>query len=416
MRSTLRLSGALVLAAALPLSACGADATREAVSRDATSSPVGFGLPRPSGPQAIGTTELHLVDAAREDPWVAGKRRELMISVWYPARDQGGPRAPYLRPAAARAIDAAGALGIFKPGQVDWAGARTHAGEGVAADARRGPRPVVLYSPGFGVPRALGTGLAENLVSQGYVVVTMDHTFETTPVEFPGGRVEGQRLPPQGPERLKKALATRVQDTRFILDRLDALRAGANPDAEGRHLPRGLGRTLDLTRVGMAGHSAGGIQAAETMRLDRRVDSGIDMDGTMAYSDKEFVQVAGEGLARPFMLMGAAIGGKPQTHLTNPSWGSFWDRSTGFKRDLNLPEGGHYSYTDLQTVLPELDEKLDIPAAQRAAFIGTIDVPGRAARSVNAYVTAFFDRSLRGRPGRPLDGPSPAHPDVRFIG
>ncbi|MCP9977992.1 alpha/beta hydrolase [Actinomadura madurae] len=244
----------LVLPLALALAACGTStqAARTAAARAAT-----FELPAPTGPhRAIGTTELHLADPARADPWVPGRARELMVSVFYPAARRSGPPAPYLRPGVAKVLSQVDALGVFKAGTVDWAAARTHAAESVPADLRGGARPVVLYSPGFGVPRALGTTLAEELATRGYVVVTVDHTYETAPVEFPGGRVENQRLPGPGPERLKTALDTRVKDTRLVLDRLAALRDGRNPDAEGRALPSGLGRALDLSRVGMAGHSA----------------------------------------------------------------------------------------------------------------------------------------------------------------
>ncbi|NDU74714.1 lipase [Actinomadura sp. DSM 109109] len=403
----------LAAAAVLPLalSACGTSAR---AAKAAAPAPATFELPRPTGPhQAIGTTELHLVDTGRADPWVPDRKRELMVSVWYPAARSSGPKAPYLRPGVAKALSEVDALGVFKAGTVDWAGARTHAAEGAPADARRA-RPVVLYSPGLGVPRALGTTVAEELASRGYVVVTLDHTYETAPIEFPGGRVEPQRLPSSDTQARKTALATRVKDSRFVLDRLGALRAGRNPDAEGRTLPSGLGRSLDLSRVGMAGHSAGGIQAAEAMRTDRRVDAGIDMDGTLQYAKNDYVRVAETGLDRAFMLMGAASGGSPQTHLTTPSWGSFWNHSTGWKRDLNVPTASHYSYTDLQSFLPDLDAELDISAEDRAALIGTVD-PGRMTASVRAYVTAFFDRALLGRHRPVLDRPSPRHPDVRFI-
>ncbi|WP_021597536.1 alpha/beta hydrolase family protein [Actinomadura welshii] len=402
----------LVLPLALALAACGTSAQ---AARTAAGTPAAFELPAPTGPhRAIGMTELHLADPARPDPWVPGRARELMVSVFYPAARRSGPPAPYLRPGVAKVLSQADALGVFKAGTVDWAAARTHAAESAPADLRGGARPVVLYSPGLGVPRALGTTLAEELATRGYVVVTVDHTYETAPVEFPGGRVENQRLPGPGPERLKTALDTRVKDTRLVLDRLAALRDGRNPDAEGRALPPGLGRALDLSRVGMAGHSAGGIEAAEAMRVDRRLDAGIDMDGTMQYAKDDYVEVARTGLDRPFMLMGAATGGSPQTHLTTPSWGSFWRNSTGWKRDLNVPAASHYSYTDVQAVLPALDETLDIPAQDRADLIGTVD-PERMTASVRAYVTAFFDRALRGRHRPVLDRPSPRHPDVRFI-
>ncbi len=412
-RPSLRaLTAAAVLPLALPLAACGASA---ATVRTAAAAPATFTLPRPTGPhQAIGTTELHLVDEGRPDPWVPGRTRELMVSVWYPAAKPSGRTAPYLRPGVADVLSKVDALGVFKAGTVDWAGARTHAAESAPADARRGARPVVLYSPGFGVPRVLGTGVAEELVSRGYVVVTMDHTYETAPVEFPGGRVESQRLPERPDGVLRTALATRVQDTRFVLDRLADLRNGRNPDTEGRRLPHGLGRTLDLSKVGMFGHSAGGIQAAEAMRTDRRLDAGINMDGTMQYGKDDFVEVARTGLDRPFMLMGAATGGDPQTHRSTPSWGAFWENSTGWKRDLNVPTASHYSYTDVQSFMPELDETLDISEQDRAAAIGTVD-PARMTASKRAYITAFFDRALSGRHRPILDRPSPRHPDVRFI-
>ncbi|MEU6038021.1 lipase [Actinomadura sp. NPDC047616] len=414
MRSrTFRRLGLLTAVAALPLSltvACGTSAT---AARTSAAAPAGFDLPRPTGRHAVGTTELHLVDHGRPDPWVQGRTRELMISVWYPSGG-GGTVAPYLRPGVARALAGETVLGMFPPGSVDWAGARTHAFESAAPDLRLGGRPVVLYSPGFGTLRGLGTAVVEELVSRGYVVVTMDHTYEAALVEFPGGRVEAARLPEQGPERLKTAMATRVADTRFVMDALEELAAGRNPDAEGRALPRGLGRMLDLSRIGMFGHSAGGIQAAETMVGDRRLDAGIDMDGTLQYAEGDLIEAARKGVDRPFLLMGAATGGEPQTHRTSPSWGAFWDRSTGWKRDLNVPEGSHYTYTDLQDILPDVDPSVHVPADVRRDFIGTVD-PARIMTSQRAYITAFFDRHLLGRPGRLLDGPSPRHPDVRFV-
>ncbi|WP_343239125.1 hypothetical protein [Streptomyces sp. SID8014] len=41
--------------------------------------------------------------------------------------------------------------------------------------------------------------------------------------------------------------------------------------------------------------------------------------------------------------------------------------------------------------------------------------PGRSTAAQRAYLAAFFDQHLRKRPQNLLDGPSPAHPDVRFV-
>ncbi|HET6859542.1 MAG TPA: lipase [Streptomyces sp.] len=368
-----------------------------------------FELPEPTGRHPVGTTELHLVDHDRRDPWVADKDRELMVSIWYPARSASGhPRQPYMPPGVARSVDLSGSFGLARPGEVDWAAIRTGAARAAPAD-HRSSQPVVLYSPGLRFSRTLGTSTATELASRGYVVVTMDHTYEPPAVEFPDGRVELQE-PISGAEGLKRIIDTRVRDTRFVLDQLAVLRGGENPDAEGRRLPKGLGKALDLDRIGMFGHSGGGATAAETMRTDRRVDAGINMDGTLQFNDDEFLPVAREGLDRPFMLMG-----KPsQTHLNKPSWQSLWDNSTGWKRDLSLERGSHFSYTDAQSFVPALDEHLDIPAATREQYIGAVD-PERSTAAQRAYISAFFDQHLRGRPQHLLDGPSPSHPDVSFV-
>lgn len=368
-----------------------------------------FELPAPTGRHQVGSTELHLVDRDRRDPWVTDRDRQLMVSVWYPARKTSGlPRRPYMPPGVARDLDASGSFELARPGEVDWAGIRTDAARTAPVDGRR-ERPVLLYSPGLQFSRTLGTSTAMELASRGYVVVTMDHTYEAPAVEFPGGRIARQ-VPMSGAETLKKMLDTRVRDTRFVLDQLAVLHTGKNPDAEGRRLPAGLDRALDPRRVGMYGHSGGGATAAETMRVDRRIDAGINLDGTLKYSDSEYLPVAEKGLDRPFMLMGKAS----QTHLNNPSWQSFWDHSTGWKRDLSLERGSHFSYTDAQSFVPALDEQLDIPEKLRRQYIGTVD-PERSTAAQRAYTTAFFDQHLRGRPHHLLDAPSPSHPEIDFV-
>ncbi|MDQ8707978.1 hypothetical protein RCO28_36755 [Streptomyces sp. LHD-70] len=110
------------------------------------------------------------------------------------------------------------------------------------------------------------------------------------------------------------------------------------------------------------------------------------------------------------MLMGKAN----QTHLNNPSWQSFWGQSTDWKRDLSLKRGSHFSYTDAQSFVPALDEHLDIPAELREQYVGTVD-PERSTAAQRAYIAAFFDQHLRGRPQHLLDGPSASFPEISFV-
>ena len=387
--------------------------------------------PALTGQYEVGTIDLHLVDSARPDPWKPERRREVMATVTYPAdRFSDGPRAPWFSPAMGGVIDQvlAGEDYLGLPvGSIDWASSKRRAETGVPV-AHGAPKPVVLFSPGFGGPRETYTALVDDLASRGYVVVSLSHTYESAAVEFPGGRLEPALPPGEGPEFMKKALDARVGDSRFVLDQLAKITRGQNPDAENRPLPRGLGWSLDLSRAGAYGHSYGGFTAGETMVHDRRVDAGINLDGAMATAfgyPPGSVYVPGEvtkrGLDRPFMVMGAEgvdENGKPLEHTHRQpdfdrSWADFWANQRGWKRDLLLRGGStHMAYSDLQIVVPQLGDR--VAPEKREAVIGTID-PRRSLAAQRDYIGAFFDLHLRGRDKHMFDGESPRYPNIDFI-
>ncbi|OOC04935.1 lipase [Amycolatopsis azurea DSM 43854] len=387
--------------------------------------------PALTGHHEVGTTDLHLVDNARPDPWKPERRREIMVTVTYPAdRSADGPRAPWFSPAMGSVIDQVLASKDYLDlpvGSIDWNTAKRNAEVGVPA-AHGAPKPVALFSPGFGGPRETYTALVDDLASRGYVVVSLSHTYESAAVEFPGGRLEQAVPPGEGPEFMKKALDARVGDTRFVLDQLTKLARGQNPDAENRPLPRGLGRSLDLSRVGAFGHSYGGFTSGETMVHDGRIDAGINLDGAMATAfgyppGSAYVpgEVTKRGLDRPFMLMGAEgvdPNGKPLEHTHrhpefDRSWADFWANQRGWKRDLLLRGGStHMAYSDLQVVVPQLGSR--VTPEKREAVIGTID-PRRSLAAQREYISAFFDLHLKGRDRHLLDRESPRYPNIDFI-
>ncbi|GAA4496045.1 alpha/beta hydrolase [Actinoallomurus oryzae] len=356
-------------------------------------------LPPPTGPDDVGTVALRLVDDSRHDPWVPAQAyRELMVSVFYPARDAAAyPVAPQMTPAAAKHFDASLGTPVhqglnIKPGAADWGATMTHSHQGAPVAAGR--HPVVLYSPGLGDPRTLGTTFAEDLASRGYIVVTVDHTYDASEVEFPGGRVEPFKLPLDGDPiaTLKKVMSVRVADTRFVLDRLSTL-------------PYGLGAAVDPARIGMAGQSAGGFTALQVLHDDPRVRAAANLDGTVGFDQDDggpgLSPLAESGLRRPFLLMGS----QASDHHTVRSWEALWDHSTGRRRDLHLRGSAHHTYTDLESLAPQLKTDADT---------GWID-SSRAVAEQRAYLAAFFDRWLRGRDDGLLDRPSPRYPDVTFV-
>ncbi|RZT15264.1 platelet-activating factor acetylhydrolase isoform II [Kribbella sp. VKM Ac-2569] len=396
----------LTSAALVPLAGLAASRTAEATGSGV---PVPIRLPRPTGPFPVGTTELHLVDAGRDDPFVPGRPRELMISVWYPASRLTAP-ASYLPPLTAEVFGEGAAIALQQPvGTIDWAGAKSHAG--LLAPVCPGKRPVVLFSPGFGVPRGLASISVAELASRGYVVVTVDHTYEVSGVEFPGNRIEVQTLPPAPYAML--ARTTRFADLRFVLDSLTRLARGENPDAEQRRLPNDLGNVFDLDRIGSYGHSAGGLSSIDLLVADPRIRAAIDLDGELGYGydDPADAPTVAKGTNRPFLLMGSgAIGPGPHDHRTDPSWGLFWEHSSGWKRDLNLPNGRHYSFVDYQALIPWFQRFFTVPPELIANTVGTANAD-QVLRAMRTYIPAFFDQHLRYRP----HNWSHALPETRFI-
>jgi predicted dienelactone hydrolase len=358
-------------------------------------------LPPPIGADRVGVVPLHLVDRSRPDPWVPAQPvRELMVSLWYPARRvHGYPLAPWLPPAAWARFEQDSGL---PPGVLQVP--LTHGRVDAPVDRQHGGRPVVLYSPGLGGNRDSSTVLVEQLVSRGYVVVTIDHPHDASQVEFPDGRVEVPAMPPLTPEVAARAVTVRVADTRFVLDQLVTVNAGGNPDAEHRPLPAGLRGALKLSRVGMFGHSLGGATAAQAMFEDRRIDAGINLDGTL------FGPVVNAGLDRPFMLVGSQEHGRDN----DPTWAQFWANLRGWRLNLRLAGSAHNSFIDVQVLLPQAAGALNLPPDAVRELIGTID-PQRSVANQRAYVTAFFDLHLRHRDNHLLDHPSPRFPEMQFV-
>lgn len=383
------LGAALAAGVAVP-----AGLARPAWAASTASGPVQLTLPVPTGPYPVGTVPLHLVDTSRPDPVAGpGHHRELMASLWYPARGvRGYPRARWTPPAVTRALLTSGDF------PADAAVAPLTAGHEGAPVRRTGGRlPVVVFSHGAHDHRADTTIVVQELASHGYVVVTVDHTYDAFS-EFPDGRVVAPLMDP----KLALGPADFATDIRFVLDRIEDLAAGRNPDAEHRPLPAGLCGAPDPHRIGMFGWSKGGTATALVMIEDQRVRAGLSFDGPMQ-------PTITTDLDRPFMMMTAVF-----TRAAQPSVAEFWSHLRGWRLNVQAEGAVHSSYCDVQVLIPQLAKAVGMSDEDLRSWIGTLD-PARAVRIQQAYPRAFFDLHLRHRPGRLLDGPSPAFPEVKFI-
>ncbi len=339
-------------------------------------------LPRPSGPYGVGTDTLHLVDPDRADPWVPESGpRELMVSMYYPARRGSGTPARYVTPRESELILTS--QGVPDVPADALSTVRTYARSGAAARSGSHGYPLVVLSPGFSFPRTSLTALAEDLASRGHVVAAVEHTYESVATTFPDGHVTTCVACETDPDP-QRVIRGRAADVSFVLDEL----LGPRPAWQ-------LADLIDPSRIGMAGHSIGGASGGTTAVRDQRVRAAVNLDGT------QFDPLPESGLDVPFLFVGTEARHSPGGDDT--TWDRDWRRLTGWKRWITVRGTEHSSFTDYGTLADQLG--LDIGQT----------IPGdRAVRITNTYVGAFFDQHLRERDRPLLDGPSRRYPEVHF--
>ncbi len=373
-------------------------------------------LPAPTGPYPVGRTTLELVDHERREIFAddPAARRELGLWVWYPAAPTAGAaRADYL-PAPWSPI--ADQLGL------DVAGIRSHAVSDAPVSGHRAAHPVLLLSPSGFSPLLL-TALAEQLASTGYVVVGINHTYETAVSVFADGRVI-----PMNPAALGGALGPQVGSHHDAFDRrrtvceYKARDLGSVADHLARlelH-PTGLAADrLDLTRLGALGHSFGGNAALEWCRTDARCRAAGNLDGAL------WTDVGRLGLARPAlqllaehpefsMASAAAVAAgiapdadwyEAERTITFGGWQTV-SRTARHAHTLQIAGATHLSFMDL----PFLPLGAGSPVVPMLATT-TID-PTRMSHITGEIVGAFFDQYLDLHPNQLLDRPDLIGPEV----
>lgn len=381
----LRPAPALPAVTALALSTSLAAPAAAAAGPAPTHAPRAF-LPAPTGNHPVGTTTLHLVDEDRADVWVGGPR-ELMVTLWYPARVDTGRPAPYMTEAESALMVAE--LGLDLPADILHRGVRTNSFPHVPAARTGDGFPLVVLSPGAGLNRIELSSLAEELASHGFVVAGVDHAHEAAPVKFPSGLVT--ECVACRTQEWALGAVNRAQDVSFLLDRL----TGPDPAWRWSHV-------IDASGIGMAGHSWGGAATAETLLAEERVDAGINLDGPY------YPSVLEEGLDKPLALI--------ENDQGHPWEGveEMWPRLEGWRQWIRLDGSGHSNGIDRGVLMEQLDLTGVLSPERWRAQFGDLPVK-HGLDLVRAYSVAFFDHHLRGGDQPLLEDPESFHPELAVV-
>lgn len=334
-------------------------------------------VPAPTGPSAVGTRLLDLLDVTRNDPFLAnGTKRELLVRVWYPTQNiVNCRRAEYTSNRVWN--DFSRLSGVALP-QVTtnscWNASMTD-----------GSHPVLVFTHGFTGTFTDYTFLFEDLASRGYVVASVDHTFEATAVEFPDGRfvesVFGSHLGTAARSddaAIEFAVSVRLRDLEFVVDELELLNSGADADMAGK---------MDMSRVALAGHSLGGLTTILGVEKESRFHAGVVLDGVMPKSSMREIET-------PMLIV--AAGRESWTNEEEQLWSSLH----GPRLAVNLRGAEHVAPSDL------------VWLAAGAVEVGPMGAEKTMA-AVRNYIAAFLEANLMGKtPSQLLKGPSSEYRDA----
>jgi dienelactone hydrolase len=347
-------------------------------------------LPTPTGEYGVGRTAFRWVDMDRPEvlSTQADDQRQVGIWVWYPVSPQPGEEtAPYVED-----LDAlAGALTETEVSLLQ--SVRTHSVAAVALAPEPATFPVLLLSPGMATIPALYTSFAEELASHGYIIAVVDHPYDSAATLLSDGRVVEQARQPDGGEELltymRERTAVRVEDVAFVMRRLIDLHEGA--------VASPFRARLNLSRMGVLGHSIGGMTAAEACMHYERIRACANMDGVVnampAYPDAD-----GRGPPQPFLFLA-----KPLPAVPGES------QEDSQRRLSLLYSRGN---TVLDDVLLGRSYRVTITGATHATFsdeefllADESESPRELLGFARAYLLAFFDENLRGLSPTLLDAP-----------
>lgn len=219
-------------------------------------------LPRPQGRHAVGTKTFVLADARRQ--------RELIVTTWFPAAG-GAAVAPYMDKRTAAEFPREWKLRPSFEGTV-------HTNSLLGAKIAEGSLPIVLLEHGSGVVPATYTVLAEELASHAFIVIAINHPLDSLIAAYPDGHeIKSKPYWPTDGDRRTQGIAigrfadeVLVPDVGFVLDQLQIL--NSHDDFWRGH--------LDLSHVGIVGHSMGGTTAAPATSKESRIIAGVNLDGS----------------------------------------------------------------------------------------------------------------------------------------
>ena len=355
-------------------------------------------LPRPTGAYNVGVVTHLLKDASRY--YNDKKGRPLLVRMYYPSVVMQKDYPSYLDDT----------MHLYKerilntynnvlPEDIQYLDEiKDWAMPDASIDTEKSPFPVLFFSPGFLMAAQLYSSLIEEMASHGYAVVSINHTDACWPVMFPDGSSPAI-LPELANifsnkersymQKFDTTQETWVKDVEFVLSWLHS---------------QPLIKYLDLSCMGIFGHSFGGSTATEVSRKYNNFKATANLDGMLF----------GPNWDKPFETPSLfVVAEKKLTH------------EDALKVGLTIEQVDNLLARCPKKVFDQLKDDsfyVTIKNADHAAFVDSKIIksplinneinPFRSIEVTRALLIDFFDHYLRNKRSTVLKEQNPRFPDI----
>lgn len=339
-------------------------------------------MPKPSGDFEIGTLSIELIDNERKEIYSdkKGLPRRIKVQVWYPAMDiENHELTPWIEDGklVTRAISKNMGFPYFLLDHTSYIMSNSYYNPEVSDKMKN--YPVIIISHGWMGSRTLHADTAELLASNGFIVLGIDHTYGSQVVVFEGNEIE-----PIDPNALpgfreiegfldygNDLINTFKGDINLVMNSIH--------DKENWKFGENLNGKMDLSKIGLIGHSSGGGASVLYSVEDERIKCLFGMDPWTEPLNQDIIE---KGLNASAIFLRSAHW---EEHPNNPSLFRLIENSKDIKGLYQIEGTTHADFT---------------MAYMYSRLTGVFHITGKQDRSTysdiqNKFILSFFENILK---------------------
>ena len=357
-----------------------------------------------TGLYSIGTKRMMWVDSTRTNWFLDGygPYRKLMTQIWYPADNQTLiKKSKYIdnKKALTHTIELQGyeIPNIF----TDQLGLVECNSWEDAEPLLNNKYPIIIFSHGHGGLRTQNTNQVEELVSHGYIVIAVDHTYDAGFVQFLDGEIiysltsrpSDQPLV-ETPKTFYTRFGYRMDDINFIIKQIDLF---SKYDSN-------ISSIMDKNNIGIFGHSFGALTSFYATYYNDRIKSCFGLDGWFEPLQDSLLF---KDIQKPVMHIGQNNKGDQQFwHDSNfKKMDNFIRSNSNLSVMIDIPGSHHYDYSDF-TYFSYIAKKLN--------FSGEVPTK-QMARIINVTLLDFFNYTLKNKKEINLNDYKKRFPEINIL-